>query len=83
MCKFEMQIKNTNKFQCAVKFGSNGWAYLWSHNGLNDPCEDCKYKTKGVPIEVEKELKSNDFWEQSGKLITEKDWKFIESLEEK
>ena len=73
-CRFEMRIKKTGRFQCAVKFGFSGWAYLWAHNDINDPCADCPLKIEGKPLVVVGEIKSSDFGEVAGKRIRRKDW---------
>ena len=59
-----------------------GWAYLWWHDGLRDPCP-CKKKIDGKPLVVDHELKSAEFWEISGKRIRGRDWEEWKRRKEK
>ena len=76
-CRFELQIKNTKQFQCAAKFGFDGWAYSWQHEEWRDPCIDCPIKINGRPLVVDGEVKSRDFGEVAGRQIRARDWKEI------
>lgn len=77
-CRFELQIKRSKWFHCAAKFGPSGWAYLWAHDDLHDPCDNCPIKIDGKPIIIAGELKSTDFPIVAGKHIRRKDWIEIE-----
>jgi len=84
-CRFEIQIQKTafrGAFHCAVKYGVQGWAWLWHHKPKwRDPCRNCPYYTEGMPTVVERELKAGQFWELSGQLIREQDWEKIDRIE--
>jgi hypothetical protein len=78
-CRFELQIKETNRFHCAAKFGPNGWAYTWTHaEEISDPCIGCPIKIDGKPLIVPIEIPSGMFGVVAGKQIRRKDWKEIE-----
>lgn len=74
-CKFEIAITKSaygnNTFQCARD--CDGWAYIWKHD-TSSPCIDCSLYVKGTPVVVDRELKSNEFWEIAGGMIENKDW---------
>jgi len=75
-CKFEIKIMNSafgkNMFHCARD--KNGWAHIWKHDNVSCPCLNCTLCVEGSPSVVDRELKSDEFWEIAGGLITDKDW---------
>lgn len=71
-CKFELLVRNTGLFHCAADV--NGWAELYTHEEFESPCPHCKKRVAGKPTVVDHELKSAEFWEIAGELITEEDW---------
>lgn len=73
-CRFEIFIKRDKKFYCAVRNGHNGWAYLWAHDDLHDPCKGCKLFVAGNPTVVSNQIGSKEFMTIAGELIREKDW---------
>jgi hypothetical protein len=75
-CKFEIQIKNY--FYCCIRDGARGWAFLWRHDGVSDPCIDCPLKMEGKPQVVDFEIKSGDWGWVAGARIHAKDWKEFE-----
>jgi len=77
-CKFEITIGSTGRFHCAADV--NGWAYLWTHEEFESPCVGCKKRRDGEPTKVEHELKSAEFWQVAGNIITEKDWDHLNAV---
>ena len=75
-CRFMIRIANSSDklFHCAANV--NGWAFMFSEN--DDACLHCSKKVNGKPTVVDHELKSAEFWELSGTLIREQDWKLWE-----
>ena len=74
-CKFEIRVGETGRFHCAADV--NGWAYLWTHEEFESPCDGCKKRVGGKATKVERELKSAEFWQVAGSIITEKDWEHL------
>lgn len=69
-CRFELTLPN-GLFHCAAD--EHGWAWLWEHDEINDPCP-CEKFIEGEPTKLEHELKSTEFWKVAGELIREEDW---------
>ena len=72
-CKFKIHIKKTGMFQCAAD--ANGWAWLWNNKDeTENPCGYCKKYKSGKGKFVSHELKSGEFWDIAGGMITPADW---------
>ena len=72
-CKFEIQIGDTDKFQCAADV--NGWAWIWSHEKWRNPCTGCDKRINGKPARVDHELRAADFFPFACSIIKAQDWK--------
>jgi len=72
MCRFELKIIGTDRFQCAAD--PYGFAYIYGYEDYESPCPYCQKKIDGKPTRIKKELKPKEFWEVAGKLIRQKDW---------
>lgn len=74
-CRFELRVKGVDEFKCAIRFGFDGWAYIWSHKkGIRDICRGCEFSTPGRPLLLDKHVPVADWGDIAGKRIRAKDW---------
>ena len=74
-CRFKLIISNgiwKNSFLCSADF--SGWAFAFDGSTMSNPCLGCKKYVGGSATYINHWLKSNEFWEISGKLIRKEDW---------
>jgi hypothetical protein len=76
-CRFKLVISNgiwKNSFLCGAD--SKGYAFSFNGSDMSNPCIGCKKYVEGDVTHVDYWLKSNEFWEISGKLIRKEDWEY-------